>query len=299
VKRSSSEALCGALLYPRKDKMRELNVQLITEKVRELCMEANTDLGEDVIQAFDRAMEKEDSPLGVEILKELKENARIAKEEKVPICQDTGFAVVFVELGQEVHLVGGNLNEAIHEGVRQGYQDGYLRKSLCHPFTRKNTGDNTPAIIHTEIVPGEKVKMTIAPKGGGSENMSRVVMLTPSDGIEGIKRYLVQRVKESSSNPCPPTIVGVGIGGTFEQAALLAKKSLLRTLGSKNTDPDLDKLESEILKEINQLGIGPQGLGGRTTSLAVHILMMPCHIASFPLAVNIQCHAQRHKEVII
>jgi fumarate hydratase subunit alpha len=279
--------------------MREINVQLITEKVRELCMEANTDLGEDVIQAFDRAMEKEDSPLGVEILKELKENARIAREEKVPICQDTGFAVIFVELGQDIHLVGGNLNEAIHEGVRQGYQDGYLRKSLCHPFTRKNTGDNTPAVIHTEIVPGEKVKMIIAPKGGGSENMSRVVMLTPSDGIEGIKRFVVQRVKESSSNPCPPTIVGVGIGGTFEQAALLAKKSLLRTLGSKNPDPDLDKLESEILTDINQLGIGPQGLGGRTTSLAVHVLMMPCHIASFPLAVNIQCHAQRHKEAVI
>ena len=287
------------ILYRRKDEMREVNVKLITEKVRELCMEANTDLGEDVIQAFDRAMEKEDSPLGVEILKELKENARIAREEKVPICQDTGFAVVFVELGQDVHLVGGNLNEAIHEGVRQGYQDGYLRKSLCHPFTRKNTGDNTPAIIHTEIVPGEKVKMTLAPKGGGSENMSRVVMLTPSDGIEGIKRFVVQRVRESSSNPCPPTIVGVGIGGTFEQAALLAKKSLLRTLGSSNPDPDLDKLESETLTEINQLGIGPQGLGGRTTSLAVHILMMPCHIASFPLAVNIQCHAQRHKEVTI
>jgi fumarate hydratase subunit alpha len=279
--------------------MREINVQLITEKVRELCMKANTDLGEDVLQVFDRAMEKEDSPLGVEILKELKENARIANEEKVAICQDTGFAVVFIEVGQEIHLVGGNLNEAIHNGVRQGYQDGYLRKSLCHPFTRKNTGDNTPAIIHTEIVPGEKVKITVAPKGGGSENMSRVVMLTPSDGIEGIKRYVVQRVKESGSNPCPPTIVGVGIGGTFEQAALLAKKSLLRTLGSKNPDPDLDKLESEILTEINQLGIGPQGLGGRTTSLAVHILMMPCHIASFPLAVNIQCHAQRHKEVII
>jgi fumarate hydratase subunit alpha len=279
--------------------MREVDVKLITEKVRELCMEANTDLGEDVLEAFDRAMEREDSPLGVEILKELKENARIAREEKVPICQDTGFGVVFVELGQDVHLVGGNLNEAVHEGVRQGYQDGYLRKSLCHPFTRKNTGDNTPAIIHTEIVPGEKVKMTVAPKGGGSENMSRVVMLTPSDGIEGIKRYVVQRVKESGSNPCPPTIVGVGVGGTFEQAALLAKKSLLRTLGSKNPDPDLDKLESEILTEINKLGIGPQGLGGRTTSLAVHIQMMPCHIASLPLAVNIQCHAQRHKEVII
>jgi fumarate hydratase subunit alpha len=279
--------------------MREVNVKIITEKVRALCMEANTDLGEDVLQAFDRAIEKEESPLGIEILKELKENARIAKEEQGAICQDTGFAVVFLELGQDVHLVGGGLRDAIFEGVRQGYRDGYLRKSICHPFTRANTGDNTPAIIHTEIVPGEKVKITVAPKGGGSENMSRVVMLTPSDGVEGIKRFVVQRVKESGSNPCPPTIVGVGIGGTFEQAALLAKKSLLRPLGSKNLDPELDKLEFEILSEINRLGIGPQGLGGRTTSLAVHILMMPCHIASFPLAVNIQCHAQRHKEAEI
>jgi fumarate hydratase subunit alpha len=279
--------------------MREINVKLITEKVRELCMEANTNLGEDVLQAFDGAMKKEESPLGLEILKELKENARIAKEEKVAICQDTGFAVVFVELGQDVHLIGGDLKEAIFEGVRQGYQDGYLRKSICHPFTRANTGDNTPAIIHTEIVSGDEVKITVAPKGGGSENMSRVIMLTPSDGVEGIKRYVLQRVKESGSNPCPPTIVGVGIGGTFEEAALLAKKSLLRPLGSKNPDLELDQLEFDLLTEINKLGIGPQGLGGRTTSLAVHILMMPCHIASFPLAVNIQCHAQRHKEAII
>ena len=279
--------------------MREINVKLITEEVRELCMEANTNLGEDVLQAFDRAMEKEESPLGLEILKELKENARIAKEERVAMCQDTGFAVVFVELGQDVHLIGGDLKEAIFEGVRQGYQDGYLRKSICHPFTRANTGDNTPAIIHTEIVSGDEVKITVAPKGGGSENMSRVIMLTPSDGVEGIKRYVLQRVKESGSNPCPPTIVGVGIGGTFEEAALLAKKSLLRPLGSKNPDPELDQLEFDLLTEINKLGIGPQGLGGRTTSLAVHILMMPCHIASFPLAVNIQCHAQRHKEAII
>ena len=279
--------------------MREIDVKLMTEKVRDLCMKANTDLGEDVLQAFDRAMVQEESSLGIEILKELKENARIAREESVPLCQDTGFAVVFVELGQDVHLVGGNLNEAIEEGVRQGYRDGYLRKSICHPFTRANTGDNTPAIIHTEVVPGDKVRMIVAPKGGGSENMSRVVMLTPSDGIEGIKRYVVQRVRESGSNPCPPTIVGVGIGGTFERAALLAKKSLLRPVGSKNPDPELDRLESEILTEINRLGIGPQGLGGRTTSLAVHILLMPCHIASFPLAVNIQCHAQRHKEAVI
>jgi fumarate hydratase subunit alpha len=279
--------------------MREINVKLITEKVKDLCMRANTDLGEDVLQAFDRAIEGEESPLGVEILRELKENARIAKEENVPICQDTGFAVAFVELGQDVHLVGGDLNEAIQEGVRQGYRDGYLRKSICHPFTRANTADNTPAILHTEVVPGDKVKVIVAPKGGGSENMSRVIMLTPSDGIEGIKRFVVQRVKESGSNPCPPTIVGVGIGGTFEQSALLAKKSLFRSLGSKNPDPELDKLEREILTEINKLGIGPQGLGGRTTSLAVHILMMPCHIASFPLAVNIQCHAHRHREAII
>lgn len=279
--------------------MREIDVKLITEKVKTLCMEANTDLGEDVLEAFDRAIPKEESPLGVEILKELKENARIARDEKVAICQDTGFAVVFLELGQDVHLVGGGLKESIFEGVRQGYRDGYLRKSICHPFTRSNTGDNTPAIIHTEIVPGDQVKITVAPKGGGSENMSRVVMLTPSDGIEGIKRYVVQRVRESGSNPCPPTIVGVGIGGTFEMAAFLAKKSLLRPLGSRNPDPELDRLESELLEEINKLGIGPQGLGGRTTSLAVHILMMPCHIASFPLAVNIQCHAQRHKEAIL
>ncbi len=279
--------------------MREMDVKLITEKVRDLCMRANTDLGEDVLQAFDRAIEKEESPVGIDILKELKENARIAREEQVPICQDTGFAVVFVELGQDVHLVGGSLSEAIHEGVRQGYRDGYLRKSICHPFTRTNTGDNTPAIIHTEIVPGHKVRVIVAPKGAGSENMSRVVMLTPSEGVEGIKRFVIQRVKESGSNPCPPTVVGVGIGGTMEQAALLAKKSLLRPLGARNPDPDLDRLESEILTGINHLGIGPQGLGGRATSLAVHILMMPCHIASLPLAVNIQCHVQRHKEITI
>jgi len=279
--------------------MREIEVKRIIEKVRDLCIEANTDLGEDVVAALDRAVAGEESPVGVEILKELKENARIAREEKVAMCQDTGFAVVFVEWGQDAHLVGGSLREAVFEGVRQGYRDGYLRKSICHPFKRANTGDNTPAIIYTEVVPGEKVKITVAPKGGGSENMSRVTMLTPSDGMEGVKRFVVQRVKESGPNPCPPTIVGIGIGGTFEQAGLLAKKSLLRPLGSRNPDPELDRLEEEILTEINKLGIGPQGLGGRTTSLAVHILMMPCHIASLPLGVNIQCHAHRHKEAEI
>ncbi len=279
--------------------MREINVKLITEKVRDLCIRANTEIGDDVLRAFDRGIEQEESPLAIEILKELKENARAAREEQLAICQDTGYAVVFVELGQDVHLIGGDLKEAIFEGVRQGYRDGYLRKSICHPFTRKNTGDNTPAVVHTELVPGEKIKVIVAPKGGGSENMSRVVMLTPSDGIDGIKRYVVQRVKESGSNPCPPTIVGIGIGGNFEEVALLAKKSLLRPLGVRNPDPELDRLESEILTEINKLGIGPQGLGGRTTSLAAHILMMPCHIASFPLGVNIQCHVHRHKEIVI
>jgi fumarate hydratase subunit alpha len=251
------------------------------------------------LDAFQQALEKEESPTGRDILKHLLVNAQIARDEKIPMCQDTGLAVVFVELGQEVHIVGGSLKDAIEEGVRQGYQEGYLRKSACHPFTRQNTGDNTPAIIHVEVVPGDGFKLTLAPKGGGSENMSRVMMLTPAVGIQGIKDYVIQRVKEMGSNPCPPTIVGVGIGGTFEVAALLAKKALLRELGSVNPDPELAALEREWLDEINRLGIGPQGLGGRTTSLAVHITMMPCHIASLPVGVNIQCHASRHKEIEI
>jgi fumarate hydratase subunit alpha len=279
--------------------VREIDVSTITEAVKGLCMEANFDLGQDVLEAFKRAGAREESPTGIEILRQLEENASIARQERVAICQDTGIAVVFVELGQDVHLVGGDLNHAIHEGVRQGYQEGYLRKSLCHPFTRANTGDNTPAVIHVKIVPGETVKLIVAPKGGGSENMSRVTMLTPAVGKKGIVEYVVQRVKESGSNPCPPTIIGVGIGGTFENAALLAKEALLRPVGSENPDPELASLEGEILERINRLGIGPQGLGGRTTSLAVHINMMSCHIASLPLAVNIQCHAQRHKEAVI
>jgi len=279
--------------------VREVDVGVIAETVKRLCMAANFDLGQDVLDAFKRAKAVEESPAGVEILAQLEENASIARQERVAICQDTGIAVVFVELGQDVHLVGGDLNSAINQGVRQGYQEGYLRKSLCHPFTRANTGDNTPAVIHVKIVLGDKVKVTVAPKGGGSENMSRVTMLTPAVGKEGIVEYVVQRVKESGSNPCPPIIVGVGIGGTFENAALLAKEALLRPVGSENRDPELAALEAEILERINKLGIGPQGLGGRITSLAVHINMMPCHIASLPLAVNIQCHAQRHKEAVI
>ncbi len=277
--------------------MREIHTSQITAAVRDLAISANTHLGQDVLEAFERAIDQEASPTGKDILEKLIENARIAREEKIPICQDTGFAVVFVELGQEVHLVGGDLKEAINEGVRQGYQEGYLRKSICHPFTRKNTGDNTPAIIHVEMVPGDGLRLIVAPKGGGSENMSRVTMLTPAVGIQGVKDFVVQRVKESVANPCPPTIVGVGVGGTFEMAALLAKKALLRPLSSPNPDPELANLEDELLEEINGLGIGPQGLGGRITSLAVHVNIMPCHIASLPVAVNIQCHAARHKEI--
>jgi fumarate hydratase subunit alpha len=278
-------------------KMREIQTSQITTAVRDLCIDANTHLGEDVLEAFAKAIDQEVSPAGKDILAKLVENAGIAKAEEIPICQDTGFAVVFVELGQEVHLVGGDLKEAINDGVRQGYQEGYLRKSVCHPFTRKNTGDNTPAVIHFDIVPGDGVKLIVAPKGGGSENMSRVTMLTPAVGVQGVKDFVVQRVKESGANPCPPTIVGVGIGGTFETAALFAKKALLRPLGSENPDGELARLERELYQEINELGVGPQGLGGRITSLAVHVNMMESHIASLPVAVNIQCHAARHKEV--
>ena len=279
--------------------MREIGVKTITETVKKLCIEANLYLGEDVLKAFDRGEQMEESAVGKEIFQQLKENARIAREEQVAMCQDTGLAVVFVELGQEAHIVGGDFNQAIHEGVRQGYKDGYLRKSACHCFTRANTKDNTPAIIHLDLVPGDKMKITVAPKGGGSENMSTVNMMTPSDGIEGIKKRVVEWVKQAGSNPCPPVVVGVGIGGTFEQAALIAKKALLRPLGEKNPDPQVAALEGELLTLVNNLGIGPQGLGGRITALAVHVNMIPCHIASFPLAVNINCHAHRHKEAVI
>jgi fumarate hydratase subunit alpha len=279
--------------------MREISTNQITTAIRDLCIKANTHLGEDVLAAFRRAIEQEVSPGGKDILEKLVENARIAREEEIPICQDTGFAVVFAQLGQEVRFVGGDLKEAINAGVRQGYQEGYLRKSVCHPFTRKNTGDNTPAIIHLDIVPGDSVRLIVAPKGGGSENMSRVTMLTPAVGIRGVKDFVVQRVRESGANPCPPTIVGVGIGGTFETTALLAKKALLRPLGSRNSDPELAAIERELYEEINALGIGPQGLGGRITSLAVHVNAMESHIASLPVAVNIQCHAARHKEIVL
>ncbi len=279
--------------------IREISTKEIIKVVRDLCIDANYDLGDDVLLAFNQAIEKEDSGTGREVLKELIENARIAREEKVPICQDCGLAVVFIEIGQDVHIVGGDFKDAINEGVRQGYMEGYLRKSACHPITRKNTGDNTPAILHLQIVPGDKMKIIFAPKGGGSENMSRVDMLTPAVGIEGIKDFVVKRVKESGSNPCPPTIIGIGVGGTFERSAILAKKALLRNIGDRNPDLELAKIEGEILASINKLGIGPMGYGGDTTSLDVFLEIEPCHIASLPVAVNIQCHAARHKEAAI
>nr|MBN2277766.1 fumarate hydratase [candidate division Zixibacteria bacterium] len=280
--------------------MREIRTDRITEAVRELVMNAATDLGEDVVAALKKARGHEESPVGRDILDQIIENARIAHDEKAPMCQDTGYAVLFVELGQEVHIVGGDYAAALNEGVRQGYKDGFLRKSvLGDPIERKNTGDNTPAIINTEIVPGDKMKIIIAPKGGGSENMSEVRMMKPSDGIEGVKSFVIDRVLRSGGNPCPPVIIGVGIGGTFEKCAYLAKKALLREVGNRHPNKFYADLELELLDKINKLGIGPQGLGGTTTALDVHVEVHPCHIASLPVAVNTQCHAARHKEIVL
>ncbi|MDI6707282.1 MAG: fumarate hydratase [Bacillota bacterium] len=281
--------------------MREISVEVLTKTIEELCIDANYNLPSDVKGALQEAVKKEESPLGREILLDILKNAEIAEQDQVPICQDTGLAVIFLELGQDVRLVGGDLKEAINEGVRRGYKNGYLRKSsVDDPFlVRKNTGDNTPAIIHTEIVPGDKVKIIVAPKGGGSENMSALAMLKPSDGIKGIKKFVVDAVDKAGSNPCPPIIVGVGIGGTIEMTTLIAKKALLRTIGEHNPNPEVAKLEKELLEEINNLGIGPQGFGGRITALAVNIETFPAHIASMPVAINIQCHAARHKEAVI
>ena len=279
--------------------MRQIEVAQVTQAVKEAAIAANYEPGEDLLRALARGAAEEESESGREIFRQLLENARITQEQRIPMCQDCGLAVVFVELGQDVHLVGGSLEMAIHAGVRQGYGEGYLRKSLCDPLTRANTGDNTPAVIHTEIVAGDSLKLIVVPKGGGSENMSRVHMLKPAEGWAGVKEKVVTTVREAGPNPCPPIIVGVGIGGTFERAALLSKKALIRELGLPHADPELAKLEQELLLAVNDLGIGPQGLGGRITALAVHLLMQPCHIASLPVAVNIQCHASRHKEVIL
>ncbi|MGK7346507.1 MAG: fumarate hydratase [Candidatus Nitrospinota bacterium M3_3B_026] len=279
--------------------MRQIETSRITEAVRDMCMDANYDLGEDVIKAFERGLETEESLTGKAVFDALLKNAEIARTEKVPMCQDTGFAVIFVEIGQDAHVVGGSLADAINEGVRQGYEQGYLRKSICDPFTRQNTGDNTPAVIITDIVEGDKLKITVAPKGGGSENMARVTMLTPSGGKQAVMDFIVQRCQEAGSNPCPPVIVGACIGGTPEKAAILAKKALLRPAGEPSPDPELASMERELLTRINNLGMGPQGLGGRVFALAVHLEKHPCHIATLPLAVNICCHASRHKEIVL
>jgi fumarate hydratase subunit alpha len=280
--------------------MRNVNVELITESIKKLCMDANYYLGEDVVGAIKNAVNKEESPLGREILNQILENAEIAKNEKMPLCQDTGLAAIFAELGQEVHIEGGGFEEAIQEGVRQGYKEGFLRKSIVEdPLRRKNTGDNTPAVISTRVVPGDKIKITILPKGGGSENMSAIRMLKPSDGEEGVKSFVVETVRKAGGNPCPPIIVGIGIGGSFDKCAYLAKKALLRKVGSVHPDPYYAAMEKELLELVNNTGVGPQGLGGRITALAVHIEAHPCHIASLPAAVNTQCHSARHKEIII
>ena len=280
--------------------MKTIKYEDIVSVVSGLCQEANYYLEEDVLEAIKKSREQEDSPLGINILDQLIENAKIAREERLPMCQDTGFAVFFVEVGQDLRLEGGVLEDAINEGVRQGYTEGYLRKSIVgHPLERKNTGDNTPAIVYTTLVAGDKLKITIAPKGGGSENMSGVRMLKPAQGIEGVKSFVVETVDKAGSNPCPPIVVGVGIGGTMEKAALLAKQALLRPLDHCHDDPSIAALEEDLLEEINKLGIGPQGLGGRTTALAVNVEIFPAHIASLPVAVNINCHSARHKTIIL
>jgi len=279
--------------------MREIPGDEITKTVRRLCIEANTLLGDDVLEAFRAGYDQEESAVGKDVFRQLLDNARIAKEEALPLCQDTGLAVVFIEIGQDVHVTGGDLNEAIHEGVRQGYRDGYLRASSVDPLTRKNFGDNTPAVIHVEITTGDKLRLIVAPKGFGSENMSRVVLFPPAVGIEGVKRFVIERVEKAGPNPCPPLVVGVGIGGTLEKAALIAKKSLLRPIGQRHKDPYIAELEESFLEAMNALGIGPQGLGGRITALDVHIETYPTHIASIPVAVNFQCHCSRHKEAVL
>lgn len=275
--------------------MRTIQVSDIIDTVKDMCIEANHYLAPDMDAAMRRALEQEKAPLGKQILEQLQENLKIAGEDTIPICQDTGMAVFFVELGQDVHVEGGSLTDAINEGVRRGYVDGYLRKSVVKdPILRENTKDNTPAVIHYDIVPGDKLKLTIAPKGFGSENMSRVFMLKPADGIEGVKNAILTAVKDAGPNACPPMVVGVGIGGTFEKCALLSKKALTRPVDQRSDIPYVAELEKEMLEKINKTGIGPGGLGGTTTALAVNINTYPTHIAGLPVAINICCHVNRH-----
>jgi fumarate hydratase subunit alpha len=280
--------------------MRVISVEEITQNIKEMCIEANYELSSDVKEEIVKRAELESNPLGKQILSQLKENMRIAETENIPICQDTGMAVVFIRAGQDVHFEGGSLEDAINEGIRQGYTEGYLRKSVVRdPIDRVNTKDNTPGVIHYEIIPGDKVEITVAPKGFGSENMSRVCMLKPADGIEGVKEAILETVRMAGPNACPPVVVGVGIGGTFEKCALLAKKALTRELGSHNAIPYVKELEIEMLEKINQLKIGPGGLGGTTTALGINIETYPTHIAGLPLAINMCCHVNRHKKRVI
>ena len=279
--------------------MRKIKSEQIVEQVKKLCIEASLYLGEDVLSCIKEKAKSEKSEVGKNILNILVENAEIAKEKKIPICQDTGMAVFFVEIGQEVLIEGDTLTDAINEGVRQGYEEGYLRKSVVSPINRVNTKDNTPAVIHYDMVKGDKIKIEFAAKGFGSENMSKMKMLKPSDGLEGIKKFIIDTVSEAGPNPCPPMVLGVGIGGTVDKCAQIAKKALFRELGEFNKDENIAKLESELLTAINKLGIGPQGLGGTTTALGLNIETFPTHIAGLPVVVNINCHASRHKKVVI
>ena len=277
--------------------MREIAAQTVIDAVAKMCMEGNRYLPADVKAKFDECAADEDAPAAKEIFRQLKENYELSEETGLPLCQDTGLAVLFVDIGDEVQVSGMNLRDAVNEGVRKGYEEGYLRKSSCDPFTRANMGDNTPAIVHFNLVPGDKLKISFMAKGGGSENMSRVTMLAPAQGWEGIKKFVVNRVAEAGPNPCPPIILGIGIGGTFEFAPILAKRALLRGLDDDHADPKVAAMEKELLEQVNKLGIGPMGLGGKNTCLAVKIEVHPCHLASLPLAVNVQCHSARHKEV--
>jgi fumarate hydratase subunit alpha len=280
--------------------MREIHASTITDAVKKLCMEANYSLEPDVLGAFDRALAVERSPAGKHVLEILKDNAELARTKKVPYCQDTGTVICFVELGQDVHVTGGGLAEAINEGVRQGYTEGYLRASIVRsPFDRVNTGDNTPAVLHLEVVPGVAMKIQVMAKGGGCENRSKYKMLTPAEGVDGVKEWILECIKTAGPDACPPLIAGIGVGGNFEKAALLSKKALFRELGTPNPDPVVDAIEKDVLGRANRLGIGPQGYGGDTTALGIHILTYPCHITSLPVAVTIECHAHRHKEVTL
>jgi len=280
--------------------MKEIQTQQVTDSVARLCIEASCALGDDVLGAFRKAQADETSPVGKEVLGQLLENAEIGRSRLEPTCQDTGVAVVYVELGQDARVCGGSLHEAIDAGVRRGYEEGYLRKSIVrHPLDRVNTGDNTPAIVHVDVVEDDRLKITLMAKGGGCENMSRIAMLSPADGREGVVDFVVNAVSEAGANPCPPVVLGVGLGGCFDEAAALAKRALLRAVGQPADDPLDADLEAEMLEKVNALGIGPQGLGGRITALAVHVLSHPCHIASLPVAVNFDCHAHRHKSVVL